>query len=97
MKAKRKTPKKSKASPKSWVTEPILTNILKEEFTRFIEYHPAARVSLNLRKMLLEFMMYDGAVEALYLQDLIYDLDAIFNLLDVVQSESRDKLACSKG
>jgi hypothetical protein len=64
-----------------------LSPTLESEFSRFIEYHPADRVSRNLRKMLLEFLMAPGADEVLYIKDLLYDLDGLFELLDCVEME----------
>ena len=49
-----------------------------------MDFHSARRFRRNLRKMLLEFMMYEGALEAIYLKDLIYDLDGLFDLLDAI-------------
>lgn len=64
-----------------------LSPTLQEEFLRFIEYHPAGRFSKNLRNMLLEFLQFDGAIEAGYLDDLLYDLEGLFALLDVIEDE----------
>lgn len=58
-----------------------------EELLRFMEYHPAARLSHNLRKMLMEFLMSDGAVESIYLKDLLYDLDALFDFLEIIDRQ----------
>ncbi len=60
---------------------------LQEAFIRFLEYHPARRLSVNLRTWLLEFLMYDGSAEAEYLPHLVTDLSGLFDLLDVVQEE----------
>lgn len=60
---------------------------LQAEFVRFIEYHPAARLSKNLRVMLLEFLQHDGAIEADYLKKLLYDLEGLFELLDAIEVE----------
>jgi hypothetical protein len=65
------------------VTSPELI----EKFERFIEYHPARRLSRNLRSLLLEFLMYDGSSEAEYLKELVVDLDGLFELLDVVDEK----------
>jgi hypothetical protein len=67
---------------------------LAEELDRFIEYHPARRLSRNLRKMLMEFLTYEGATEARYLQDLLYDLQGLFEFLESIQQrqESQTKL-----
>ena len=62
-----------------------LSNELKEEFLRFLEYHPARRVSRNLTKMLLEYLMHETAGEADYFKTLIYDLEGLFDLLDVAE------------
>lgn len=60
---------------------------LQEAFVRFLEYHPAKRLSVNLRSWLLEFLMYDGSAEAEYLYHLVTDLSGLFDLLEVVQEE----------
>ncbi|HZY79098.1 MAG TPA: hypothetical protein VFE50_06205 [Cyclobacteriaceae bacterium] len=60
---------------------------LQEAFVRFLEYHPAKRLSLNLRSWLLEFLMYDGSAEAEYLYHLVTDLSGLFDLLEVIQEE----------
>jgi hypothetical protein len=72
--------------------KPVPASDLQEQFLRFIEYHPAARFNRNLRKMLLEFMMSDLAVEAFYLKDLLYDLEGLFELLDAIQSDNEMKV-----
>ena len=66
---------------------PVLAPSVKAGMLHFIEYHPASRFSRNLRSMLLEFLMFDGAAEASYLNDLLYDLEGLFQLLEVIQSE----------
>lgn len=68
-----------------------LSPTLHEEFLRFIEYHPASRFSKNLRNMLLEFLQFDGGTEASYLNNLLYDLEGLFALLDVIEAERRTK------
>jgi len=70
---------------------PVLTTQLRKEFLQFLEYHPAKRFSLNLRKMLMDFLMCDGTIESSYLNDLLYDMEGLFDLLDVAQSESQDR------
>jgi hypothetical protein len=52
--------------------ESHLSTPVKDKFIDFIEQHPARRVSLNLRRMLLEFLMIEHSVEAMYLNDLLY-------------------------
>lgn len=64
-----------------------LSPALAEEVLRFIEYHPAKRFDRNLRKLLLEFLQFDGAIEGEYLNDLLYDLEGLFALLEAVQAD----------
>ncbi len=68
-----------------------LSPTLKEEFLRFMEYHPASRFSKNLRNMLLEFLQFDGAIEVGYLEDLLYDLEGLFVLLDAIEAEGKQE------
>ena len=79
---------KVKSEVKATIKWPILSTSLQEEILRFMEYHPANRFNRNLRKMLLEFLMQDGAVESLYLDDLLYDLEGLFQLLDAMEMMS---------
>lgn len=58
---------------------------------RFIEYHPAARFKKNIRKMLLEFLMTEDGVEKIYLNDLLYDLEGLFELLDVIEEGEQER------
>lgn len=53
-----------------------------EQWLHFLEYHPPARVSQNLRRMLMEFLMTDNGIEASYLKDLLYDLEGLFEVLE---------------
>lgn len=70
-------------APRATISQELL-----EQFERFYEYHPAKRLSRNLRSLLLEFLMYDGSAEAEYLRDLVIDLDGLFTLLDAMQEEA---------
>ena len=71
------------STPRATISHELL-----EHFERFFEYHPARRLSRNLRSLLLEFLMYDGSSEAEYLRDLVIDLDGLFTLLDAMEEES---------
>lgn len=42
--------------------------------------------------MLLEFLMADGSIEAVYLPELLFDLEGLFDLLDVFQEEGDGKI-----
>jgi hypothetical protein len=68
--------------------KPILGQAVEEQLIHFREYHPAKRFSRNLRTMLIEFLMYEGATEVNYLQDLLYDLQGLFELLDAIQIQN---------
>jgi len=66
-----------------------VTSKMLEDFQRFVEYHPAERLSRNVRSLLLEFLMYDGSAEAEYLRDIVIDLDGLFGLLDTIIDEQK--------
>jgi hypothetical protein len=74
--AKQKEPKRP---------EPHLDPEVQAEFKTFCEFVPSKRFARYLRSWLLEFLVYDGSVEAPYLQDLIMDLDSLFDLLDKIE------------
>ncbi len=67
---------------------------IEAEFMRFIEFHKARRLSRNLRSLLLEFLMHDGSFEAIYLRELMYDLNGLFILLDEIEAgQVEDEIA----
>lgn len=68
--------------------KPVFSDTLKAEFAQFMEYHDASHFSKNLRKMLLEFLMREESIESIYLKDLLYDIDGLFDLLDAIGSEA---------
>ena len=84
---KNKTPKKKNEA--GFISGVQLTEPLKEELLRFIEYCDANRLGRNLRNLLIEFMMYDGATESLYFRDLIQDLQGLYRLLDCIEHEGK--------
>lgn len=59
---------------------------LQEALDSFVENHPINRLTRNLRTMLLEYLQHEGATESLYLQDLLFDLAGLFELLEVIAS-----------
>jgi hypothetical protein len=65
---------------------PRLPVAVEEEILRFMDFHRADRFQKNLRRMFLDFLMYQGSFEAVYLRDLVEDLDGLFDLLDVIES-----------
>lgn len=70
---------------------PSLSNSITTEVIRFIEYHPAKRFERNLRKLIIEFLQCQGAPETPYLNDLLYDLEGLFVLLDAIQDDGEEK------
>jgi len=68
--------------------KPVVGKALQRELLQFAEYHPVNRISRNLRTMLIDFLMYDGAIETSYLQDLLYDLQGLFELFEAIQLDS---------
>jgi len=63
----------------------VLTKKAKGLLSTFIEQHPPLRLSRNLRKMLLHFLMSEGGLEESYNEDLLYDLDALFSLIEEIR------------
>lgn len=69
--------------------QPTLSPHVQEAFIKFIEKYPARRLSRNLRNLLLEFLMYDGSNEAPYLQELVVDMQGLFQLLETLEENER--------
>ena len=67
--------------------QPVANKVLHKALMRFIEYHPPARFNRNLRRMLFDYLLTEGAGEGLYFQDLLYDLAGLFELLDEIEAE----------
>jgi hypothetical protein len=87
VKKKKTKPSLGRRRYKRWLDkekEFVLNERLREAFVHFLMHHPARRFSVNLRSMVLQFMMSGGA-EAIYLKDLLMDLDGLFDLLTVVE------------
>jgi hypothetical protein len=84
-KVQRKTPIKQKAQEPE---RSVFSGKLAAEFAQFVEYHDAGHFSRNLRKMLLEFLMREESIESIYLKDLLYDIDGLFDLLDAIGAEA---------
>lgn len=64
-----------------------LSPALQEAVEKFIEYHNPSRASTNLRNMLMEALKHDLLVEEPYFNDLIHDLDGIFELLSAMDEK----------
>lgn len=65
-----------------------LPGSLTEAFTTFVRNTQVKEFSRNLRSMILEFATRDDAWEALYWEDLFFDLADLFRLLDAIEDES---------
>lgn len=76
-----------KAIAKEKEKKPVLSKTIQEAFIQFLEHHPAKRFRKNLRRMLLEHLLYDGARESVFLYETLVDLDGLFELLDVAEEE----------
>ena len=79
----------AKAIAKEKEKKPVLSKIILEAFVQFLEHHPAKRFRKNLRRMLLEHLLYDGARESIFIYETLVDLDGLFELLDVAEEEWR--------
>lgn len=53
-------------------------------FTTFLEYTPPTRLSRNLRKMLMAWLITGHDSIPTYYEDLLHDLNNLFELLDEV-------------
>lgn len=81
--AKRSKLRKKNAQSKG----PALTAKLQEAVIDFLNYHPAKRLSKNLRRLLIEYLRHQGTMESIYLPETLRDLEGLFDLLDVVEEE----------
>ena len=61
--------------------------VLQEAFILFLQHNPAKQFGRNLRRILLEHLMYQGATESVYLFETVKGLDALFALLEVAEDE----------
>lgn len=66
-----------------------LTPAFAEELCRYFATHNAANLSRNLRCMLLDYLAYELRVGVpLYLDELLWQLNDLFDLLDHAQQET---------
>lgn len=68
-------------------TTTTLTPELQEAVETFIEYHNPERTCKLLRAMLMEALKHDLLTEELYFNDLVYDLDGLFSLLETMSGK----------
>lgn len=57
----------------------------KQAFADFLEYADTARLSRNLRNMLILHLQAEQMAIPLHMDDLLYDLYQLFSLLDEVE------------
>lgn len=65
----------------------VLSKTMQEALVHFLEHHPANRVSKNLRRMLVEYLMHNEAGQSIYLYETLLDLHGLFELLDVAEEQ----------
>lgn len=83
----RGTHKRIEAKIKRPANSLVISSRVQGALARFVEYHPPKKFSRNLRKMLLEFLLTEGAGEGLYFQELLYDLEGLFELMDEIEAD----------
>lgn len=77
--------------PASKSTTKKLSHTLTEELCTYFATHHAARLSRNLRCMLLDYLAYELRTGVpLYIDELLWQLHDLFELLDVVEEETKD-------
>jgi hypothetical protein len=65
----------------------VLNRKLQEAFIHFLEYHPAKRLSKNLRRMFMEYLRYQDIGVSIYFEETLKDLDGLFDLLDIIEEQ----------
>jgi hypothetical protein len=80
--------KKSKRKNKFTPTRKLVLNKkLSEAFIHFLEYHPAKRLSKNLRRFFLEYLRHQDVGVSIYFEETVQDLEGLFDLLDIAEEE----------
>jgi hypothetical protein len=65
----------------------ILPKRLAEETARFIEYTPAACLNKNLRRLLMNYLMFCQDAHGFNMDDLLLDMCNLMDYLDLVAEE----------
>jgi hypothetical protein len=73
-------------------TQIIFSPTLANAIIHFFRYHPASRVNKKLRNMLVEYLQCTETKEVQEIQSLLFDLEGVFNFLDVVEAEWKDMI-----
>jgi len=67
-----------------------ISKTFKKELRQFFEAHPAKRVNRNLREVFVTYMSYSLDVIPLNMADIIWDMQCLMELIDVVEDETTD-------
>lgn len=79
--------KKSKRKNKLTTTRKPVNKNLAAAFIHFLEYHPAKRLSKNLRRVFLEYLRHQHVGVSIYFEETVKDLEGLFDLLDIIEEE----------
>lgn len=66
---------------------PHISKTLKKEIAVFFEYVPPGRLSRNLRDMLLDYLYLVQDSSKINMEDLLPDMQLLFELLDIAADE----------
>ena len=67
--------------------EPNYSPVLQAEITKFFEFVPPARLSRNLRKLVLTYLSLQKDAHNMDMEELLLDIQLLFDLLDVAGEE----------
>lgn len=71
--------------------KPKMGKKLKRRFKKFLEYHPAKRVNRSLREVFMIYIRHTMDAAPLNIDDIIWDISDLMELLDVAEDETRDR------
>lgn len=64
-----------------------LSKSLQHAFLHFIENYPVKRFNRNLHKMVIAYMIHETYSSSDYMQQLLLDLEGLFDLLESIEEE----------
>lgn len=68
-----------------------ITSEIEEALIQFIESHPPHVARRNLRKMFTDYLKNPSAVDEVYYREVVQQVDAMFDLLDVIDDSLNPK------
>jgi hypothetical protein len=68
-------------------SHPVLSDRLQNEFIEFLKVSPPKKAKTNLRRMVIDWMILGAGSESIYLPEILLDLNALFELLDIAEEE----------